>query len=296
MNRFHALVTAKAALFAYVQDSGQNTTDYYEAFCEHLDVLEAYGGKLHDPAAAAPESANISALNDKEKDTYMRERYSGCLLILNADPRRFEKLRERLADAFSVGRDEYPDTLVAAHKLLLTYEQTHFPSSPPRNPSSSHRRRRRGGGNGNGGGRSSGRGDGGQNDGGRGNGGGRSGGRGGTTGRSFAQIASGANASNDSPTADSAPCSTASIAHESPIVPSVQRQVAICLQQHAPFPDGIPNHYVLLDSDSTVSIFNNADFLTDIHDVDAPLCLTTNGGGSQVTAQMGTLAGIGPVW
>jgi hypothetical protein len=74
-------------------------------------------------------------------------------------------------------------------------------------------------------------------------------------------------------------------------------QVALCLAQvQNHFPDGIPNHFFLLDSDSTVSIFCNADLLTDIHDVDEPLYLETNGGGYQVSTQMGTIKDFGPVW
>jgi hypothetical protein len=61
------------------------------------------------------------------------------------------------------------------------------------------------------------------------------------------------------------------------------------------FPDGIPKHFVLLASDSTVSIFCNADLLTDIHDVDDPLYLATNGG-HQISKQMGMLPNFGPVW
>ena len=56
-------------------------------------------------------------------------------------------------------------------------------------------------------------------------------------------------------------------------------QDAYCLthvENH--FPDGIPDHYVLLDSNSTVSIFRNPDLLTNIHEVDEPLYLKTNGG------------------
>jgi hypothetical protein len=74
-------------------------------------------------------------------------------------------------------------------------------------------------------------------------------------------------------------------------------QVALCLaQMDNHFPNGIPNHYVLLDSDSTVSIFSNADLLSDIHEVDEPLFLETNGGGYQVSTQRGTLKDFGLVW
>ena len=72
---------------------------------------------------------------------------------------------------------------------------------------------------------------------------------------------------------------------------------AFCLAQGEDhFPDGIPDHYVLLDSDSTVSIFWNQDLLTNIHEVDKPLYLETNGGGYQVSNKMGTLKNVGEVW
>jgi hypothetical protein len=71
----------------------------------------------------------------------------------------------------------------------------------------------------------------------------------------------------------------------------------VCLaQSHDGFPDGIPNHFVLLDSDSTVSIFNNPTMLNDIHEVDAPLVLQSNGGGHCVTSQMGFIKDFGKVW
>jgi hypothetical protein len=62
------------------------------------------------------------------------------------------------------------------------------------------------------------------------------------------------------------------------------------------FPDGIPDHYVLLDSDSMVSIFCNSNLLTDIHDAPEPLILENNGGGHQVPTQMGTITNFGTVW
>jgi hypothetical protein len=76
----------------------------------------------------------------------------------------------------------------------------------------------------------------------------------------------------------------------------VLTQVAMSLAQlDHHFPEGIPQHFVLLDSDSTVSIFCNAALLSDIYHVDEPLYLATNGG-HQIATQMGTLPNFGPVW
>jgi hypothetical protein len=62
------------------------------------------------------------------------------------------------------------------------------------------------------------------------------------------------------------------------------------------FVQGILKHFVVLDSDSSISIFNNASMLDDIHDVDTPLALQSNGGGHQITSQMGTVANFGKLW
>ena len=45
-----------------------------------------------------------------------------------------------------------------------------------------------------------------------------------------------------------------------------------------------------------MSIFRNQDLLTDIHEVDEPLYLETNGGGYQVSNKMGTVKNVGEVW
>jgi hypothetical protein len=46
----------------------------------------------------------------------------------------------------------------------------------------------------------------------------------------------------------------------------------------------------------TVLIFCNSNLLTDIHDAPEPLILETNGGGHQVSNQMGTITNLGTVW
>jgi hypothetical protein len=258
-NRLVALVKAKAEIFQYRQGANQSTHDYHDAFNEQLAILESYGGKLHDPIKADPPKLAVAIAKlptTQEKDTLMRDHYAAALFLRNADHARYEPLREELKNDFSKGRDEYPTSVTAAYQMLLSRDKG-SQSGPAKNR------------NNNSGGRGSGRGNGG-------GGGGRppqGRGRGQEQGRGTqsppATVTSGKNFT----------------------------QAAYSMAQTPKhFPDGIPNHYVLLDSDSSVSIFNNAAMLVDIHDVETPLVLESNGGGHQVTHQMGTIPDFGKVW
>ena len=57
----------------------------------------------------------------------------------------------------------------------------------------------------------------------------------------------------------------------------------------------IPKHWVLLDSQSTVSVFNNARYLTNIRTADKQLKAISNGG-TQISTQIGHIANFGTVW
>ncbi len=60
-------------------------------------------------------------------------------------------------------------------------------------------------------------------------------------------------------------------------------------------PTRIPNTWILLDSCSTVSVFNNPVFLHNIRTSTVPLTIKTNGG-SHSSSMLGDLAGFGTVW
>jgi Reverse transcriptase (RNA-dependent DNA polymerase) len=271
--KFNSLIAAKQAIFNYKQHGSQSTTAYHDAFCELVDILEIYGGSIHDPHDAAPKNDPVfnELTGDDAKDDYMRDRYLAALYLRNADPGRFEKLATDLEHAYSVGRHEFPTSLQSMHELLLAHEPKDKLSGIPSGGSSSRNRNRNRNRNN----------------------------RTPNTGQSTTSPGT----TNTGGTPTSSATTNTGRSSSSRTGKSVLQtgfcmsQVGLCLSQVDPhFPDGIPSHFILLDSDSTISIFNNADFLTDIHDVHEPLFLETNGGGQQVSTQMGNLAGFGPVW
>jgi hypothetical protein len=231
-NRFVALVDAKAALFNYKQGANQSTPDYRDAFNEFLSDLESYGGKPHDPIGAVPTTlAKATSLNAAEKDALMRDHYVAALFIRNADGACYGALRDTLSNSFALGRDEYPTSLADAYAMLLTQKgltAQAFDRSP----------RNAGRGNGRGGNRD-----------GRGyQGHGRSGGRNAGPPSSPPIVppatshGGGAMVQISAPPSTNEPANRFSFAQHNAAIGNVQPQDF--------FPQGIPKHFVLLDSDS----------------------------------------------
>jgi hypothetical protein len=249
-NRFVALVKAKAE-----QSANQSTPDYRDAFKEYLSVLESYGGKVHDPITAVPTAfvnPTYVALTSDEQDALVLDHYVAALFIRNADDARYRQLRNDLSNSFVLGREEYPTSLADAFPLLQAQRGTSAPTSDrfSRNSNRGKGRGETGCGNGRGY---------------QGQGRGRGNGRGsGTTppatigGSNLLQIAA-------------PPDSQTGLLFTQ--LGSTTGNTVCLAQSHDELPDGIPNHFVLLDSNSTISIFNNPTMLNDIHDVKTPLVL-----------------------
>lgn len=268
--RFDALMDAVHAVMTCTQGPNQGTTAYYETMKELIGVLHSYGGQVHQGPAADPGDDDDPIPNGANaQNAFMRDRCHASLLIRNADRQRFGTLVDDLKNNFARGNNQYPTTMDGAHQMLLTYR-------PPTNqPRKSRDNRGRGGGRG--------RGD--QTEGGRGGRGGQSGSDGGRGGR------------GNQTTGDNS--GRGGRGTPQPGRAFTQHGFSLSQFEHRiknHFPAGIPDTYILLDSDSTVSIFRNPEFLTEIHDAKHPLILESNGGGHQETRQQGTLAGFGKVW
>ena len=57
----------------------------------------------------------------------------------------------------------------------------------------------------------------------------------------------------------------------------------------------VPPHWVLLDSQSTVSVFMNPKYLTNIRKSSSTVVVHTNGG-TQTSTLIGDVTNFGPVW
>jgi hypothetical protein len=57
----------------------------------------------------------------------------------------------------------------------------------------------------------------------------------------------------------------------------------------------IPKHWILLDSQSNISVFNNPNMITNIHTSTEVMCACTNGG-RQCSTQIGDFRNLGNVW
>jgi hypothetical protein len=58
---------------------------------------------------------------------------------------------------------------------------------------------------------------------------------------------------------------------------------------------GLPKSWILLDTQSTISVFNNPSMLSDIRPSNHTLCVQTNGG-HQDSNMKGVFRNLGPIW
>jgi hypothetical protein len=80
-NRFVGLINAKKAILNHHQGDEQPTTVYYEVMMTLVDILESYGGQVHDPFKAIPDDWFKATATDAEKTKAMRDLYVAALII-----------------------------------------------------------------------------------------------------------------------------------------------------------------------------------------------------------------------
>jgi len=278
------------------QGGNQTLHEYLEDFRARIEVLEHYGASIgadqafidevkarRQGGAATDEESSLNILRraatDEESslnilrrgmrpDVNLRgtiseaaikeEAKQRCMAIAflkRADQRQYGSLWSDLENQFSRGFDQYPTDLTAAYNLLLTYRAPTQVAAPRPNGGSD------------------------------------------LAGITFVQN------SDDVPGSDGVvhvgiKCfNCQSFGHYATKCTEASTRGSQFLHYtFANEPHGsIPNTWILLDNQSTCSVFNNPDLLSDIRYSDVSLRVHTNGG-IQVSNMIGTLKNFGEVW
>ena len=252
---------------------------YLEEFQNLVDVYEHYGGSI----GASPGLINaIKEGTDKEKTKAARNKTLALSFLKGADRRRFGSLWTDLENQFSRNNDQYPSDLTEAYSMLVSYKATRNQEHTRQLPSSVTTP---------------------VSD---------------ITGITFTQngatVAGSDNVTHAQitcfncnnkghyasacPTADGIQLLQARDTEQvnGEITDNKQQEIFEFTFAHVNSHNRlIPNTWVLLDSQSTVSVFNNKSFLSSIRRSPKHLKVYTNGG-TQTSTLIGDVRNFGPVW
>ena len=140
------IVESDVELFTITQEANQTLDDYYKIFKAQVDTIDAHGGNAgHHPVVFQLHLAALLKKGGKTNDDYVamstsdqagrallqtealktsKGAYLACLFLLMADERRFGGVKATLGDNFLLGKQEYPQDLLAAKRLLADFKGT----------------------------------------------------------------------------------------------------------------------------------------------------------------------------
>ena len=126
-----SIYEAKQRFYTLQQGKYETVSQYYDKFQNNLQVLEQCGGTIgddegvrslvfeklkFDPATTVPGELKLV------KDT-TREYYLSIGFILRADRSRFGTMIRDFENAYTTGRNEWPKSLVDAHRTLMNWKR-----------------------------------------------------------------------------------------------------------------------------------------------------------------------------
>lgn len=289
---FVSLHRAELSFLSFKQNPGVSLSSYLEDFKTRLEVYEHHGGAFGiDPGRLKAAKALPWAPSDPAAAGYdallslcARDRSLAVNFVMGADPVLFGNLQADLQNQFARGNDQFPKDLVSGYNMLVTYEppsaqrqprqgasQPRPPSPPPTNDDE----------------------------------------------LSFAQrVANAPVPGNDGIVFDSITCfecqANGHYANRCPNRPSDPSAAGLSLLQvgneatndHFTFFQRshqktkalqLPSTWVLLDSESTVSIFHNPALLKNVRA--SPTSITVHGSGGHIVSRLiGDIPNFGSVW
>ncbi len=121
-------------LFLFTQGEKDTVDEYRHNFQSFWDTVEAFGGSpeihkglvdrlLKEPGRVA-DRANITANERRATEEETNESVKAALLISGAEKQRYGKLKDKLANNYLLGTDQYPDTYDKAIRILGNYQTT----------------------------------------------------------------------------------------------------------------------------------------------------------------------------
>ena len=270
------------------QQQGQSVEDYAETLTGWANTLKAQGDNVSVNYDVIP----MKDADGKERSTETRQKMAYDLtmaraLVDGADQSRYGTLITELANQHAKGRSEYPINMVSAKSLLTLYKtptNAACANSGSNNPGGANRTTASASVT--------------------------------TSGTTFAQRA--ATGTSPVPTLDLGPlvpgtdgrtlaglecwtCHREGHHRDECPGPPTTPAPPVTLTQHAFMlaqadgHHGIDPTWILLDSQSTISVFRNADYLTNIRRSEHVLRALTNGG-HQDSHMVGEFPNLGPVW
>ena len=243
---------------------------YLEEFSALVDTIEHYGGCIGHDTALTDFEPSASTAEEKQKGA--RDKLLAMDFLKKAPRGRFGGLLTDLDNLFSRGADQYPKDLAEAHSLLVNYQppRSGYQKPPPvpddndDTPAGSE--------------------------------------------LSFAQLGAVVPGSDGATHAHIQCFACKSKGHYANMCPTDKDvQLLQCGKSPGTDDDGdftftsintnvaIPKTWVLLDSQSTISVFCNRDLLTRIRPCVKPLLVHTNGG-HQISNYVGEVRNFGTVW
>ena len=270
-NGFISLLDARTRFLTCKQGNSQTCNEYLDTLKGWADTIEYYGGTVaENHGLVSDDEADGTPRTEAQKRTIARDRTLAIALLRGADPSRYGTLVTELANQYAMGVDNYPDNLTAAYGLLVSYKtpanqrtnRLPGPSEDSQDLSSGMTFAQRAAGTG-------------------------------TPGRD-GQLHAGITCYNcqacghyasECPTVDSGTTATTT--------GTTLVQLAYMLAQAGKA--GIDPNWILLDSQSTVSVFKNRQMLSNIRCSGHTLRAMTNGG-HQDSNMIGDFPNLGPVW
>ena len=121
-NCFISLMNAKASFYNCKQQEGQTADSYREEMKGWVDTIEYHGGCIAESYELVPEfDDNGAARSIPERKSIACDRTLGIAYIRGADTTRYGTLIREMANRYARGKDEYPVDLDDAYSAIVNY-------------------------------------------------------------------------------------------------------------------------------------------------------------------------------